>query len=510
LVADLLNNIKIIKHNSVLIIDDEPHIVDVLREILQEGNFDVITAYSAAEAVSIIQRQNINIILTDMLLGDGSGIDILHKAKEVHPDCQVILMTGRPTIQDAVDVIKQGAYDFLVKPFSVETVRLTIDRAVERIRLEKENIKLRELMSFYQISEAMGSIVNLETLLNLILSTSVKEFEADAALIFFARGDEVDPTPRAAVGFESGSFEKMITEHCIAISSQALKQGSPLIFGDPESENSWGNKSIKSSMCQPLMAKGKTLGTLNVVRIKNNHQFTMGQLGGLALLASKAATAIENSRLYENLKRTYICTVEVLANAVEARDSYTRGHTERVYLLAKTIAEELKWSPAKFADLQIGALLHDIGKIGVPDSILNKPGPLTAEELEIMKRHPVTGARMVEAIPFLKAAIPYILCHHERHDGKGYPKGLLGEDIPVEGRLLAVVDTIDAYTTDRPYRKGRSLPDAMEEIKRFSGTQFDPVIVDACISAYQKGRLDFLFEETKTPAVSALESYSDE
>lgn len=485
------------KHNSVLVIDDEPHVVDILREILQEENFDVITAYSAAEATSMIRRQNIDIVLTDMLLGDGSGIDILLEARRVHPDCQVILMTGRPTIQDAVDVIKQGAYDFLVKPFSIETVKMTVNRAAERIRLEHENIKLRELMSLYQISEAMGSIVNLETLLNLILTTSVKEFEADVAVLFFARGDDVDPEPRAAVGLEAGDFYRTVVEHCAAISNQALRQASPLIFDDPDSEYSWGEMSIKSSMCQPLMAKGKTLGTLNIVRINNGHQFSTGQLAGLALLASKAATAIENSRLYENLKRTYICTVEALANAVEARDSYTRGHTERVYLLAKAIAEELGWSQEKFADLQIGALLHDIGKIGVPDSILNKPGPLTADELEIMKRHPMIGARMVESIPFLKSAMPYILFHHERHDGKGYPQGLSGFEIPLEGRLLAVVDTIDAYTSDRPYRKGRSLEKAIDEILRFSGTQFDPAVVEACLAAYKKGKLDSLFAEHK-------------
>ncbi len=497
MVVDLINNIKAARRFTILIIDDEPHIVDILREILQGDNFDVITAYSATEAASIILRQNIDIVLTDMLLGDGSGIDILRESKRTHPDCQVILMTGRPTIEDAVDVIKQGAYDFLVKPFSAETAKMTVDRAVDRIRLEYENIKLRELMSLHQIAEAMGSIVNLDTLLNLILGTAVKEFEADVAMIFFARGADLDPEPRAAVGLETDDFGRAVTEHCLMVSARALRQSAPLIFDDPDSEYSWGEKNIKSSMCQPLMAKGKTLGILNVVRVNNAHQFTTGQLAGLALLTSKAATAIENSRLYENLKRTYICTVEALANAVEARDSYTRGHTERVYRLAKAIAEEFSWNSEKFADLQIGALLHDIGKIGVPDSILNKPGPLTAEELEIMQRHPVIGARMVESIPFLKSALPYILCHHERHDGKGYPHGLAGDQIPIEGRLLAVVDTIDAYTSDRPYRKGRSLESALEEIAKFSGTQFDPVVVDACFSAHKKGKLDFVFENIK-------------
>jgi putative nucleotidyltransferase with HDIG domain len=419
----------------------------------------------------------------------------LREAKSVHPDSQVILMTGRPNIQDAVDVIKMGAYDYLVKPFSSDTVKMTIGRAVEKIDLERENIKLRELMSLFQISEAMGSIIDVDALLNMILTTAVKEFEADVALILFSEGDNLETRKSAAVGLELNELGRIISEHCQAISRRSLEKSGPLIFNDPDNEYNWGERSIKSSMCQPLLAKGKTLGILNVVRINNNHQFTTGHLAGLSLLGSKAATAIENSRLYEDLKKTYIATVEALANAVEARDSYTRGHTERVYHLSRAIAEELGWSPEQFGILQIGALLHDIGKIGVPDSILNKPGPLTPEEAEIMRRHPLTGAKMVEAIPFLKSAMPYILYHHERHDGKGYPSGLAGDQIPLEGRLLSVVDTIDAYTSDRPYRKGRSLLSAMEEIQRFCGTQFDPTVVEACLSAYHKGKLNFLFDE---------------
>ena len=243
-----------------------------------------------------------------------------------------------------------------------------------------------------------------------------------------------------------------------------------------------------------MLAKGKVLGALVVVRIKNAHYFTQGQLTGLGLLASKAAGAIENSTLYDDLKESYIATVQVLANAIEARDEYTRGHTERVFHLSEILAKELRWGEKQLGDLKMGGLLHDIGKIGVPDSILNKPGPLSPEEFEIMKKHPETGAHMVESIPFLKQAIPYILYHHERHDGTGYPRGLKGDDIPFPGRLLAVVDTLDAITSDRPYRGGRSLSEAIEEIKQNSSSQFHPEVVNACVRAYESGKLDHLFE----------------
>jgi putative nucleotidyltransferase with HDIG domain len=333
----------------------------------------------------------------------------------------------------------------------------------------------------------------LEALLRLILDTAVKEFEADVASLYFMKSDGRGLELKASVGLPDNDLGISVAEHCLNISSQTAEKASPMIFNSPDSDDTWGEQSIKASICQPLLAKGKTRGTLIVVRINNCHPFSPGKLTGLALLASKAAAAIENSNLYENLKETYIATVEALANAIEARDSYTRGHTERVYLLSRAIAEELGWAEEQLGDLKIGALLHDIGKIGVPDAILNKPGPLTPAELEIMKNHPVAGARMVESIVFLKPAIPYILHHHERHDGKGYPHGLAGDEIPLPGRLLAVVDTIDAITSDRPYRKGRSLDIAVDEIACNSGTQFNPEVACACLLAHSKGKLNFLF-----------------
>ena len=492
MVTDLTGSTRLTRVNNVLVVDDEPNVVAVVQDMLSGENYNIITAYSLDEAKSIIRRQNINLVLTDLMLGDGSGMDVMHEAHQFHPESQVILMTGRPTIQNAVEVIKLGAYDYLVKPFAVETVKITLGRAAEKIRLEQENIKLRELMSFYQISEAMGSIIELDQLLNLILKTAIKEYESDVATIFYT-DEEIGLYLKSSVGLGNDEFARMVTDHCYEISLQSVTGSSALIINDPELDYTWWERSIKSTMCQPLQAKGRILGTLVIVRTQNTHPFSHGQLAGLSLLSSKAATAVENYNLYENLKKTYIATVEALANAVEARDSYTRGHNERVYMLARAIAEELGLSSKQLEDLKIGALLHDIGKIGVPDSILNKPGPLTPEEAEIMKSHPATGAKMIETIEFLRPALPYILYHHERHDGAGYPLGLSGNAIPLEGRLLAVVDTIDAITSDRPYRKGRSLEVALDEIMKFSGAQFDPEVVKACFDAHKKGKLKFLF-----------------
>jgi putative nucleotidyltransferase with HDIG domain len=238
------------------------------------------------------------------------------------------------------------------------------------------------------------------------------------------------------------------------------------------------------------MAKGKLLGTLNLVRTNKLHPFSPGQLQSLSIIASTAASAIENSKLYEGIKESYLNTLTALANAVEARDIYTRGHTERVWYLASLIAEQLGWSEEKQWEVKMGGILHDIGKIGVPDAILNKPTQLTLEEFEIMKNHTTQGAKILEGIPFLKPAVPYILYHHERYDGKGYPEKLSGEEIPIQGRLMSVVDTFDAITSDRPYRPARDFQKALKEIRENSATQFDPLIAEIFLEAWLKNLVD--------------------
>lgn len=504
-----MKNLKQIKKSSiepisVLVVDDEPNVVSVIQEMLEEENYRLLPAYSVAEAKSILLRENINIVLTDLLLGDGSGAEILENVKKIHPDSQIIFMTGRPTIQNAIKLMKNGACDYLAKPFGLETLKRTLGKAKEIIKLERENIHLKEMMSFYRISEAMGTAIELGELLDLILETAVKEFEADKASIYFADESDGGINLKATVDKTDSTIHNAACEHCFFISMKVIDTQEPNLYNEPDPDFASDEASIKSSLCQPLMAKGKVLGALTVIRVKNPHPFSHGQLTGLGLLASKVAGAIENSKLYDDLKESYIATVRALANAIEARDEYTRDHTERVYHLSKILAKELNWGEDKLKDIKMGALLHDIGKIGVPDSILNKPGPLSPEEFEIMKKHPEAGAKMVESIPFLKQAIPYILCHHERHDGSGYPKGLKGDDIPYPGRLLAVVDTIDAITSDRPYRKGKTLREAIEEIKANSGSQFNPEVVDACDRAYKAGKLDHLFVKDKSSSENVL------
>jgi putative two-component system response regulator len=185
----------------------------------------------------------------------------------------------------------------------------------------------------------------------------------------------------------------------------------------------------------------------------------------------------------------YLETVEVIANAIESRDRYTRGHLDRVTTYARWLAEALRWPPDRLRILEFGARLHDIGKVKVPDQILNKPGPLDEDEWEIMKQHPVTGARILRAINHLQPAIPYILYHHERWDGGGYPEGLQEREIPIEARLLAIVDVYDALTTARPYHPALPYDEVIALLQADAGKHFDPDLVPIFIDVLDKQRL---------------------
>jgi putative two-component system response regulator len=203
--------------------------------------------------------------------------------------------------------------------------------------------------------------------------------------------------------------------------------------------------------------------------------------------------------MFVQLKEAYKASLQVLAAAIEARDEYTRVHVDRVFQFSRALAHELGWDEAHMEALEYGAILHDIGKISVRESVLRKPGSLSEEEWQEMRRHPLVGARMIEGIPFLAPAVPIIRHHHERWDGSGYPYGLQGEEIPEAARLLAVADALDAITSDRPYRAAESPETAYEIIMDQAGRQFDPRMIEAFQACWQRGEIHRILQLTHAP-----------
>lgn len=251
----------------------------------------------------------------------------------------------------------------------------------------------------------------------------------------------------------------------------------------------------RNMVCVPVRIKGRIIGVIQAINRLGGGSFTGEDLLLFELFSNQVAIALDNARLYEEIKETFYATSGALAEAIEKRDPYTGGHTKRVLEYSLAAARYLNLAPEATEILKLSAVLHDIGKIGIEDKILRKGAPLDEGEAATMRMHPELGVEILKHVPQLKDVVPGMLYHHERVDGRGYPTGFRDGQIPLIAKVISVADTYDAMTTTRPYRKGLSPEAAIREIKRFSGTQFDEEIVAAFLKAFKEGDIEAIAKE---------------
>jgi len=259
-------------------------------------------------------------------------------------------------------------------------------------------------------------------------------------------------------------------------------QSDPRFFRDADTKSKFVTRDM---ICVPVKTKDKIIGVLQTIN-KRSGSFNNEDMEILSALANQVAVAIENANLYEELRDTFHGTAQALAETIEKRDPYTGGHTKRVMNYSLAIGRMMRLSGSEAENLKLSAILHDIGKIGVRDSVLLKEGRLDSAELEAMNMHPKYGSEILGHVKQLKDVIPGMRGHHEKYDGTGYPDGLKADKIPLTARIIAVADTFDAMTTDRPYRKALTAEAAFEELKKFAGRQFDPSVVEAFFTAWKE------------------------
>ncbi|HOJ68374.1 MAG TPA: HD domain-containing protein [Candidatus Hydrogenedentes bacterium] len=355
----------------------------------------------------------------------------------------------------------------------------------------------RRLQAVYAANEAIASARELSRVFETVLNQVFRLLDASNGVILLKKPEENDLYPAYEKCAESSSS----VSYSHTIVDRAFQHGEAVITNDAFDDSRFRAgvsiiaHNIRSAICAPLLHQSECLGVIYVDSHGRQNAFTDSDLQLLVALAGPAATAIKNAQYFELLQQAYEDTLVVLANAIELRDHYTVGHTWRVTHFAMAIARELGWNEEKLKEVRMGGVMHDVGKIAVDNAILSKAGPLTDEEFAKMKVHPERGADLLRDVKVLQPLIPYCLYHHERWDGKGYPFGLKGEDIPIEGRLIAVADAFDAMTSTRPYRKGLPPDVAFKEIIKGRGVQFDPEIVDALILSYQKGHIDAILQD---------------
>ncbi len=334
---------------KILVVDDEEAIREVISTLLDAQGLECTTASNGKLGLEAFRKDTFDLVLSDIVMPEMDGLKLLGELRLDDPDVPVIMVTAMHDISIALEAIRAGAYDYILKPFEKDQLYLSVRRALEHRNLVLEN----------------------------------RTYQSD--------------------------LEQLVAERTQQLS--------------------------------------------------------------IAL---------------QDLEQSYDYTLEALGGALDAKDAETEGHCQRVTAFTITIARAMGVEKGLLRHIARGAFLHDIGKMGVPDNILTKPGPLTAEEREIMRRHCDIGYAVLERIPFLKEAAEIVLSHQECYDGSGYPRGLKGEQIPIGARIFAVADTLDAMISDRPYRKALPISAAREEIQRFSGKQFDPRVVEVFMAQPEK------------------------
>ncbi len=477
----------------ILVVDDEKFIRDILADFLGMEGYSVRTAGDGISAVDELSRAHYDLVISDLKMPKMGGIELLQEIAQRHPETLTVIMTGFGTVETAIDAMKRGAYDYILKPFKVEELVHVVRRGIDKQRLAAENLRLREAVSLYQVTEAIAASLSLEEVVETLHASAAEQLRADFVATWLEDGHggyyerKQSHSPSLPEGAHFGELDVSEIANRLRRGEHVLEQGSrvPLLFStQPE-------PACSTLAAAGLKVRGRVAGWIVVASHSPSRRFDEGQRKLLSIVASRAAAAIENARLFADLQATFQQTIQGLARTIDKMDRYTAGHSERVALYAVALAKWLGLDDAMVEIVRHSALMHDIGKIGCVMN-LNKPGKLTADEYEIFKRHPIHGKEILDPIQFLKPVIPGVHSHHERWDGRGYPLGLVGQDIPLVARIISVADTYDAMTSDRAYR--RSLPHevTVNEIMRCSGSQFDPEIAGVFVE-----RIDELRDELR-------------
>jgi putative nucleotidyltransferase with HDIG domain len=495
----------------VLVVDDNASLLRFLFSAFSANGCTVTQAAAAEEALTRITEQSFDLVVSDIKMPGLSGLDLLRAVKGKQPGTPVVLITGNPSVNSAVFGLRHGAYDYLPKPFSIREVQ----ELLARIRSDRQKWdgqvplpaglteELSRRQSGVEVMFRIGDLAlkGLETpaFLDGVLGLVGQSIKNDAALVLLR--DEQGGFTCSQRG--AGSLvTRLLT---------SLRRSFEEMIGAGRRETltvAAGGEPLEA-MAAVIPGVDRTMGIVCLARAAATGGFLPDERDMLLAYAQTTAVALQKLILRENVERNLVDTITAFVNAIESKDRYLKGHSARVALYAAEIAQALAVTPEMVEIVRRGAMVHDLGKLSIMDTILRKPESLTAEEFTIIKSHPVVGAKILEPLRFLAREICAVRHHHERWDGTGYPDGLGGEDIPMVARVVTVADVFDAITSNRPYRTALALNEAREEIRRGSGSHFDPVVVEAFmrIPFEQLGEINRHYESLTSgsaPGVPAL------
>jgi len=477
------------KKEKVLIVDDEEVIVSLAKRILQKEGYQSTVASNAEEALSILEENSVDLLITDIKMPGMGGMELLQRYKARWPENAAIIITGYGTIEMALDAMQHGADGFILKPFGHADLMAVVKSALEKMRLIRENVRLKSLLPLFETSMKMVQEVNTDHLLKYIAQVAIRETSADYISIML-NDEKGSFSQKIEHGLDKVREKVSIAELGEKMSRKVAETGRHMVLKEDSSESEFSLSTVKadvSLMAFPLQVKGEVFGAINLTKLgKGKFEVDKGDVDLVGILASQASVALKNAMLIEDLRELFISSIKSFSATIDTKSPWTAGHSERVTSYALFIGKELNFNEHDMYNLELAGLLHDIGKVGTPEGILNKTGKLTKQEFSLMRKHPVAGSTIISHIKQMQSIIPAVRHHHERYDGAGYPDGLKGKKIPLLARVLSVADSFDAMKADRPYRGGRTRDFIINELRINAGKQFDPEPVDALLKIVEK------------------------
>lgn len=486
------------KEDRILVVDDEIVIRELMYDILTDEGFSVALAPNGKAALELLRDgEDFVVLFTDIMMPEMDGIALVREARKLDPSLVPIVMTGYATLETARAAVKEGAYDYVLKPFNLSEVKLAVSNALERRRLITENTRLMEITELFKISESIASIRHEKPLLDFILRASLERVEAQRGSIMLVSDDGRRLEVACSIGLPR-THASAVVEADSSISGWVAQNVRPLLVADIKSAPDFLPKSRQlrddSFISVPLERKSlasedgaisairrpRVIAVLNITEKRGAQRFTESDLKTLSIIANHAAAALENVRLFQDIEEAQREIVFTLGEIVETRSRETGNHVKRVAEYSKLLAAKCGLPPSESEIIRLATPLHDIGKVGIPDAILNKPSRLNHEEYETIKAHTQIGYDMLKVSKgqVLQAAAIIALQHHEHFDGGGYPHGLSGKNIHIYGRITGIADVFDALGAARVYKDAWGFQQIMDYFCEQRGRQFDPDLVD--------------------------------
>jgi len=479
---------------------------------LQLGNFDCKTYITSSREMALLSEQF------------NQATDKLHESITTSIAQERQLAKAQEKLSHHHE-IQQMNVRLAEQLHEIENLNVSLEERIEEIEeanykiadlageLEDKNTTLEstvaKLSTLYKVGLGINATMEPDQLYDLIVKSTTESLNAQIGYLALYNAADSSLSIKNLRGHSIAQpCEPMSLAH-FSVSRWVITNCKPLLITDISQHPQFPRFSAlgferKTMICAPLAVNDEIIGTLVVINRSEDSSFSNEDLELLTTIASQASIAIKNARLYDELQQTYLNTIQALISAVEASDSYTRGHSERVTRYCLSLARKLDLPASRIKILERAAVLHDVGKIGIDLTLLHKEGRLTPRDIDDLQQHPIIGMKILEPIEFLHDVKLCIGQHHERYDGKGYPNNIPGDQLLLESRILAIADSFDAMISDRPYRKALPVATAITELQAHAGTQFDPVLVPHFVAMIANGDFALIPDEFafSAPAVS--------